>query len=341
LFVGRSGKQCRERYHNNLNPSLFKKVFTSEDDKKLNELQQQMGSKWNLISCFFDGCSQRTVKNRWYLINRCKTNSVPKSLNFISPISSEQRSLHNDEIIVLAVDSPTGIESFPESEIDTQKVMQRDKLSALLTTSSLVNIRSAYNFHRQDQCYKHRDPFIIPPSNWAPVILRLGPEYIPIFKFCNNERIFIWPTQTTTILTVDNIGFGLLWSILSEEFGWTHIHGKGCVNDLFKSPIQITQNNAHKYNFSGSAHDLRRHVKLYGLSGSHTLLMTTLFGFALSDDVEGYKWTTLTIFETPLKQVLPTNTFVYNNECSVGFNCFCCGDPSRIGDGATNEIDSC
>jgi hypothetical protein len=65
--------------------------------------------------------------------------------------------------------------------------------------------------------------------------------------------------------------------------------------------------------------------------------MTTLFGFALSDD-EGYKVTTLTIFETPVKQVVATNTFVYSNECSVGFNCFCCDNPTRIGDGSNKIV---
>jgi hypothetical protein len=327
LLSNRSGKQCRERYYHYLKPNLTKKVFTIDDDNYLNELQQKMGNKWNQISSCFEGCSQMIVKNRWYLINRCKL-TPPPSLEFSTPKISELHSSHNDDIINSPVGSPIVISCLAD-EFDSQQYIP-----------SLANIRSAFNFHRQDQYYKNRDPFIIPPSNWSPVLLRLGPEYIPIYKFDNSKRSVIWPKQTTTILTVDNIGFGLLWSILSEEFGWTHIPGKGCVNDLFRSPVQITQNNAHTYNFPGSsADDLRRHVKLYGLSGSNTLLTTTLFGFALSD-YEGYKVTTLTISETLLNFVeeFKANTFVYSNECSHGYNCFCCGDPTRVSDGSSQTF---
>jgi hypothetical protein len=47
---GRTGKQCRERYHNHLDSDLNKLRWSDAEEAILVSLQQQLGNKWSTIS---------------------------------------------------------------------------------------------------------------------------------------------------------------------------------------------------------------------------------------------------------------------------------------------------
>ena len=65
ILNGRTGKQCRERFRNHLDPNLSKTAWTVEEDQMLVDLHARFGNSWTKISSFFNGRTDNSIKNRW------------------------------------------------------------------------------------------------------------------------------------------------------------------------------------------------------------------------------------------------------------------------------------
>uniref|UniRef100_A0A7S3PRD7 Uncharacterized protein n=1 Tax=Aplanochytrium stocchinoi TaxID=215587 RepID=A0A7S3PRD7_9STRA len=67
---GRTAKQCRERWVNNLNPEIRKGQWTPEEDQRILELHQLFPKKWAMISKHLQGRTENSVKIRFKTLAR-------------------------------------------------------------------------------------------------------------------------------------------------------------------------------------------------------------------------------------------------------------------------------
>jgi hypothetical protein len=75
FIPGRTGKQCRERWLNQVNPRLNFEVWTPEEDSCLMGLVALRGRQWALISQFLPGRSANSAKNRFNFLMKHGTSS--------------------------------------------------------------------------------------------------------------------------------------------------------------------------------------------------------------------------------------------------------------------------
>eukprot|EP01155_Anaeramoeba_flamelloides_P028140 Anaeramoba_flamelloidesa831940_24.p1 GENE.a831940_24~~a831940_24.p1 ORF type:complete len:218 (-),score=43.61 a831940_24:39-692(-) len=80
VVEGRTPKQCRERWKNQLDPSLNHGPWTKEEDEILIQKHKELGNKWSQIKRLLPGRSDNMIKNRWNSTLRKIANCTPNGL---------------------------------------------------------------------------------------------------------------------------------------------------------------------------------------------------------------------------------------------------------------------
>ena len=77
----RSGKQCRERWYNQLKPNVKKNNWTDEEENILFTKHMQLGNKWSDIASYLPGRTLNDIKNHFYSKLRKFIRKILKQIN--------------------------------------------------------------------------------------------------------------------------------------------------------------------------------------------------------------------------------------------------------------------
>jgi hypothetical protein len=93
---GRNGKQCRERWLNQLCPVLSKTTWLPHEDAILMQYHAEFGNSWSRIRQFLPRRSTNMLKNRWNYLTKQHSPRASSSSKTQAPVKTKEQSAEPD-----------------------------------------------------------------------------------------------------------------------------------------------------------------------------------------------------------------------------------------------------
>jgi hypothetical protein len=99
---GRTGKQCRERWINQLDPNLNREKWTQQEDAVLLLQQKSCGHCWSKMIQFLPHRSANAIKNRWCWLTRQRADTRQRPAEPAADDSSAGREEAGERVDIFA-----------------------------------------------------------------------------------------------------------------------------------------------------------------------------------------------------------------------------------------------
>lgn len=149
---GRIGKQCRERWHNHLNPSINKEAWTQEEELALVRAHQIYGNKWAELTKFLPGRTDNAIKNHWNSSVKKKLDSYLAS-GLLAQFQGLPNAIHTNPSVA-ASSSKTQQSSEEDSapRDGGEEVSECSQGSAVVGCSNSLCDLVSTSVHARDEC---------------------------------------------------------------------------------------------------------------------------------------------------------------------------------------------
>mmetsp|Transcript_23128 Transcript_23128/g.44183 ORF Transcript_23128/g.44183 Transcript_23128/m.44183 type:complete len:394 (+) Transcript_23128:171-1352(+) len=169
---GRSGKSCRLRWHNQLNPDVKQEPFSALEDARIIEVHEQVGNKWAIIARYLPGRTDNAIKNHWNSTLKRKYLSGSYSrLYELEPCGNLRCETFCEDEVPCVSSNAANEESSPKSILSNASFSVSNKRHRCsedeLHGPPGKHARQSMIGFARESCTSHRDSLGLPDSAWG------------------------------------------------------------------------------------------------------------------------------------------------------------------------------